>query len=93
MFDTPLFRERCRSLHVFLALNGPTPKNKIEDVDVLHKLQRDKLAYLRMNNVHVVRPKSVTYKFEPAHPTVLELAAENPANEEFLKGYRKNVNL
>lgn len=97
-YDTPLFRARCNSMLAFIAFKGRVYDNDLEDGDAVRKLIADqKIRYVNVGNFLMAVPGSQPYNNDGTdpenrpHPLVLDLASENPANETFVKVYRKNL--
>lgn len=100
--NTPYFRARCNSLLRYIAFVGSINEYQIHDEerDVLRQLVYDrKVAINRSGNLQtatfVVRDNTPyqndkTNQDSEPHPVVFHLAAENPANEEYVRVYRKN---
>lgn len=101
---TPYFAARCNSLLAYLFLKGKVFDWSIEDVDVVHILVADgKVRYTAVGNYLMAVPGAQPYQHGNwpqrlnvndsgrPNPLVLELAGENPDNEEFVRVYRKNV--
>jgi len=97
-FDTPFFRARCNSMLAFIALRGRISDWDVIDEDVIrHLMYQNKIRYTPTGNFLMLVPGATRYPNDNTnpdprpHPLVVELAAENPANETFVKVYKKNL--
>jgi len=97
VFVTPYFLARCDSLLHYIGFHGKIDLENIEDRDVAEYLMRErKIKVWRDGWGHpfLLDMRALPYNQNTdlsVHPVVLELVAENPANEELLAQYRKNA--
>jgi hypothetical protein len=96
--NRPLFLSRLNSLLNFINFAGRVDTYMIDEDegDLLRRLLRDnKVKLIRDGREFVVGINSSLYPENRidnhAHPLILELAAENPAVENHVKIYRKNL--
>lgn len=96
MRNTPLARARCNSMMAYIGLKGQLNDWAFEDDDVIRKLIFDNKIRYRGQDLVLV-PGAERYTNDNtnpdnhAHPLVLQLAEENPVNEQFVRVYRKNL--
>ena len=96
--NTPYFRARCNSMLRYIALKDKVNNWSIDEdeVAVVRQLIRDnKIKQVPVGDLVAVdcTPYENTHT-QPGgwiNPIVLELATENPANENFVQVYRKNL--
>lgn len=98
--NTPYFRARCNSMLRYIALKDKISEYSIDDyeIPVIRQLVADgKIQSLNFAGLyHLVVVNATPYGDDNTdtdpqpNPIVFHLASENPANEEFVRVYRKN---
>jgi hypothetical protein len=94
---TPLFLARCDSLLHYIGFYGRVELYNLDDQDVAEHLMRERKVsvwhdeFQRTFLIHNASSPYTVSTDKSVHPVVLELAADNPANEELMIQYRKNT--